>query len=134
MIYDFWDTFYQWQILIWRSGLVEQYNAMLCTIVQCLSSGTGFATALCYRLCLLIWLLWECVHNLVKNYCLGNLDFFMFGGYLSNSYIFVKIYVCVCVYISEFRILFGEGIFCTVHQRRQTKQCTHFSRFSFKIC
>ena len=31
----------QWQILIWRLGLEEWYNAALCTLLLDLTSGSG---------------------------------------------------------------------------------------------
>ena len=132
----------------WSAGRVY---AMLCSIVLCLTSGTAFATALYYRLCLLISLLWEYVRNLIKNYCLSNLDFllcldvtFQIVSFFVKidvcvcvcvrTYVYMYVYMCVCV--SEFRTLFGKSTFCSVQQRRQKKkkQCTHFSRFSFKVC
>jgi hypothetical protein len=79
------------------------------------------------------------VHNLVKNYCLGNLDFFFVFCFC--FFLFCFVFFCFClgvifqivsffvkidVCVSEFRILFGESTFCSVHQRRQTKQCTRF--------
>jgi len=35
---------FQWQILIWRSGLAQGYATRKCTVLLDATSGTGFAT------------------------------------------------------------------------------------------
>jgi hypothetical protein len=54
--------------------------------------------------------------------------------YLEVTFVIVSFTVKIDICISEVRILFVDGTFYIVHQRRQTKQCAHFSKFSFRVC